>query len=1146
MSSSCFTSANIFSLQQGTWNCQSVQMLYNVFGSPITNLTHNNPIGQSSNLITLAIGHFNVALLAIVFLIYGYMVFHGVIGSANEGKFGGREMAHWSFPLRALLAPTMLFPLSNGFSMIQYGLMYLILVGVNMANFVWHSTYGDIAAGFVPTTPAALRGAIAQNIGVDFVYASVAKIIENNTQLQSADITSNGKNGKIGIWSTNSFSTLASNYLNTLCSQSIPKVSGEDNATAMVNACQSLVTNMQKNEMANMMSNINQNLLPNQAHGPNVVIGVGSAPNNYDGQVIDPGEITTPSLTDIQSFLRGSGKNGSIMATVMPQMTGMLGASYFGSNSSTISRIDCSSSDVQCDFTPAVNAAEYYVIHNNAQQHQASDTQPNTGNTCAATCRVGENTVYNNQTMDYFAGMPSDPSSFSGKFHLATPTLILHEPIPNINNTQTCKNATGSWTTQCYKQTTTNSPINGVSTQYVAVPAQKVGANWWNASTMYINITKAMAANINKLAGLISSMQPVANGSIIDFASNFGDTAPKMYFTMKYDNNNYDYKTTETGQSPDHAGDLATIAQGSTTLQNSGTTPQPVSAANALQTLPWSSLVNCYDAEIPAVIDSTGNPIPNGTPHGRVRACLNKILLKPTPAASITVGGTATGNNSTLHLKPSGYPSWLKPTLEKVPYQYQAPLKVLMMLNMGVNKSGQVNYITNSNFEQYLLNMINVLDYNHAYPGDALPGVQQTDNTANEITPVNNWINNVFSKIMGTNMIGGGDNIMKRIYALGNNDLTGGNGTTQSKLNTLANQSFDTVAQAQSVGLDMINTVLNALMKTYKNITGQFSSDRKSDFTEAEEISGAAGGAAAIGSAVGASSAGTVAAIVGSLMLQMKMAYQMYDIGKEMMWMPIALLILTSLFTAGIQFAVVLPLTPFILMWAGQVAWLIGVIEAMVAAPLVAISIMLPGGHQHFGHGVGAIKMAIGIIFRPVLMVLGLLVGIVLTFILIRFSSQGFQVISSDIIAFAGSSRNYMPGSGDVSMTQGIIACILLLTFCSFIMMSFTKCYSTIYVLPEKVVQWVGGVADKAGQQEMQQISQGVSQSAQSAGQAGGQTAEKGIGNSQQMNQSMGSIDSSMISGSKDMGGAIGSDASKAAGAASGGSSSESKGVTAD
>ena len=53
-----------------------------------------------------------------------------------------------------------------------------------------------------------------------------------------------------------------------------------------------------------------------------------------------------------------------------------------------------------------------------------------------------------------------------------------------------------------------------------------------------------------------------------------------------------------------------------------------------------------------------------------------------------------------------------------------------------------------------------------------------------------------------------------------------------------------------------------------------------------------------------------------------KMSYQMsVNLIRAMMMLPLAFVVLTMMFTAGIQFALVIPMTPYIIFWAGQTSW---------------------------------------------------------------------------------------------------------------------------------------------------------------------------------------------------------------------------------
>ena len=170
------------------------------------------------------------------------------------------------------------------------------------------------------------------------------------------------------------------------------------------------------------------------------------------------------------------------------------------------------------------------------------------------------------------------------------------------------------------------------------------------------------------------------------------------------------------------------------------------------------------------------------------------------------------------------------------------------------------------------------------------------------------------------------------------------------------------------------------------------------------------------------------------------------------------------------------------------------VIEALIAAPIIALGIALPGGPQHIGHVVPGVKMLISLIFRPVLMVLGLVTGLLLTYILVSYSSEAFHTVVRSLIGDTNVLASHTGGAegfgSSASMIDGILSCMLIMVYTTFIGMAFTECFSPIYKFPEKVMQYVGGQADKAGEQQLQQISSATQQQATQAASTGGQAMQ--------------------------------------------------------
>ena len=86
---------------------------------------------------------------------------------------------------------------------------------------------------------------------------------------------------------------------------------------------------------------------------------------------------------------------------------------------------------------------------------------------------------------------------------------------------------------------------------------------------------------------------------------------------------------------------------------------------------------------------------------------------------------------------------------------------------------------------------------------------------------------------------------------------------------------------------------------------------------------------------------------------------------------PVFMLLLAML-TPGVIISYVLPLIPYTLWIAGVTGWIILVCEAMIAVPLWMLAHMTLGGDGLHGRAVEGWGMLFNVMFRPVLMVLGL------------------------------------------------------------------------------------------------------------------------------------------------------------------------------
>lgn len=1035
----------------------SVQVLKSIFGQPIQVLTDatvsstNTPI---HSLITLFIGHFNAAIIGLALVIYGYMTVVGVINTINEGKLGGRVMGHWWYPIRAIIPPAMLFPIKGGFCALQFLLMYTVLIGVNIANQVWHASVNDINGGYVPTTPQALNTAVAKDVGLIFVYSAVDQIMGQNKINTQIHVTM-GKADVIG----SAFAKQLQGSLLKTCQNRRERIKDPASCQAAVN---------------DMFTYNQPTMLAPAAPGPvsanefkdtekryfQYAIGFGSAPGKVDGKYIASGTYNI----NIDNVLGPLTDTGPINTADIARL--LSGGSIDKSGISIASNTDLVKSVVnggqpaaactegtKCSFSGVIDGVMAALIKENPPL-KTNDVVQGTGKTCAKICRQeGTNLP--------LANWNHDPSTCNVKGYRIQPDNQCYQLVPETDHAP------------AYAR---------------EIPPQPVSNSWWYGSRVYLQLNEQMAENIKQLATDIQNftINPDAINKVATFTPDKknGIDGVGVYVTFKQKEYNYDGTSYITER-----------ALGPQTITLKGDAVPVGSFA-----LPdWQTLTCTLSPRLPLGMDPSN--------------CIEKLQganSQLAPGTEVTFGGSA-ADSAGVHYKT--YPRDLAfyDEVLKIPPEYQPPIGILIELLYH----GKLTY---PDFKSYVTNIIHVLKINHIYPGSQVAPTDGGVDSSGLSNPVSYWIGSMFNRMMGVNVPGIGGNIQtgglfQDIYSLGNVPL-------DSPSQVISN-SLNTIAQAQRIGLEMINTVTLSLENVYTHFKSKLAGFRREDEKVAASV-----GAGAIGTGIGltiygsafANSISSAIAIAGQTALQFMLADQMHQIAEDLMWLPLLFVVLTSLFTAGVSFALLLPLVPFILFWAGQIAWILGVIEAMIAAPLVVLGLMTPGGHEHFGHMLPGVKMWLSLIFRPVLMVLGLLVGLVLTFIVIRFSSQAFQLVANQIITFAGATDNYgtfsvskMAYADNVSLTKGVISCIMLTTFCAFMVLAFNKCFSCIYVVPEKVMQWVGGMADKAGEQELQQMSSSVTQSSQQGAQAAGQGAEKGIGADSQYTQQEGSAYSSSL-----------------------------------
>jgi len=80
---------------------------------------------------------FNASMLSVAIFIFIYVVVVGVLKTANEGEFLGKNWNSFWVPLRLVLGVASLVPSSDGYSTIQMIVMWIVLQGIGLGDSMW-------------------------------------------------------------------------------------------------------------------------------------------------------------------------------------------------------------------------------------------------------------------------------------------------------------------------------------------------------------------------------------------------------------------------------------------------------------------------------------------------------------------------------------------------------------------------------------------------------------------------------------------------------------------------------------------------------------------------------------------------------------------------------------------------------------------------------------------------------------------------------------------------------------------------------------------------------------------------------------------------------------------------------------------------
>ena len=157
--------------------------------------------------------------------------------------------------------------------------------------------------------------------------------------------------------------------------------------------------------------------------------------------------------------------------------------------------------------------------------------------------------------------------------------------------------------------------------------------------------------------------------------------------------------------------------------------------------------------------------------------------------------------------------------------------------------------------------------------------------------------------------------------------------------------------------------------------------------------------------------------------------------------MPMIFIVCIMLWGVGATMAVYLPMIPYLIFTTAFLGWLILVIEAIVAAPIVALGLVMPSGDE-LGKLQPALMILLGIFLRPMLMVFGFILAARLFRAILSYVNATFIEAYTSI--------------GGIQFSI-LLPIVLIALYAGFMIALANKSFSLIYVIPDRVIRWIGG-----------------------------------------------------------------------------------------
>ena len=203
------------------------------------------------------------------------------------------------------------------------------------------------------------------------------------------------------------------------------------------------------------------------------------------------------------------------------------------------------------------------------------------------------------------------------------------------------------------------------------------------------------------------------------------------------------------------------------------------------------------------------------------------------------------------------------------------------------------------------------------------------------------------------------------------------------------------------------------------------------------------------------------------------------------LFLPFSTIIASFFYGLGLLLGAYVPLIPLILYIFAVLGWLVTVVEAMVAGPVIALGMAHPEGQDFVGKADQATMLLLSIFIRPALIVLGFLTAIILFSSIVDYIARCYIFVIYNMYLSVDIFKNAM----SIIQIFVLFGCFFMFVWILLAMSVF--CFGMIHILPERIIRWIGIEPDESARSAMQVLSgvkQGVSKAGSQVAQAGSAT----------------------------------------------------------